>query len=565
MTVLAWMGVSLALAIAAFGVLGLRAGYPRHRWIATGLWLASWGPLVLSFVQHRDDLRARGLAVADALSEHWLHGGAIVGLLVVGYLVRVLFPTDPDVAPQLEKDELEARAHAGLLQLVYVMDKVEACIGALREAGLGAKTGEALSADEEVLVRERWARFVEACFELDVLKAQYRAFYVLDPTGLAHARAFLVAYGAYVAEYRAEAVVTHEVGEDGVLRRMLDDANPRHDLAPDSYRALLERSVHPNTLLRLAAGRAYLKVVGERVKDEPVFARVRAYLDQLDEMLDERPEGFLDNPLEYLERVAFDVWFPLQKNVTLGITAVHVPSREHFVCEAELRKAAGRLEPGDTLLMRREWHLTNLGIPGYWTHAALYTGTLEDIDRYFAGTPELEGKPASEVIRARYPDAYRHMSESRSSVIEAVGAGVVLRPLEVSGVCDSLAALRPVISKADKLRAIQDALEHLGKPYDYEFDFATDGAIICSELVYKAYRRAGGLALEPELFNGRFLLSPNAFCEKLDREYDGARQLEFALFLDGIAPGRVEDRDAAALRESHKRPKWHILVADDAT
>jgi len=254
--------------------------------------------------------------------------------------------------------------------------------------------------------------------------------------------------------------------------------------------------------------------------------------------------------------------------VTVGISAVHLPSREHFIESASLTAAAHRLEPADTLLARREWHLTNLGIPGYWTHAALYVGTLENIDAYFGDLPELEGTTASQWIRERFPSAHAQMSAPDEhgypiAVVEAVTAGVKVSSFEKAGSSDALAALRPRISKSDKLRAILDALQHLGKPYDYNFDLATDNELVCSELVYKAYQRARGIELRATTFNGRSLLSPNAICEKYDAELDGgAPELELALFLDGIAPGRVEEGDAERLRQSHRRPKWHILLVE---
>jgi hypothetical protein len=563
------IGISLAFAAAAFLVLVTRVFHPRHRRVATGLWLVGWIPFAYSMVRHEDEIAASTEVVESAMAGYGPHIAAFFGLLVVGYLVRVLFPMEPTKVPELGADELETRVEPDLRQLTYMLDKVEAALEALLACGLRAIDGTRLTVDDGRALRERWARFAETMFELDVLEEQYRSFASVNPVTRAdlHARCFLVAYAAYVAEYRAGMLLTREVGDNDTVRTIFDEAHPRFDLPADAYLALQRRSMHPDTLVRLNVGRAYLKLLEGRVRDQPAFARTRAYLADIERTVDEAPEVFVENPLHALERLAFDTWFPIQKLVAEGIGAVHAPTREYLIGPAELEAAKSRLEPADTLLERREWHLTNLGIPGYWTHAALYVGTLDTLDEVFDGLPELDGRRPSEVLRELRPEAHRQMSEPDEdgfpiAVIEAVGAGVVLTALEKSGHCDALGALRPRIDKRAKWQAVLDALEHLGKPYDYNFDFVSDNALVCSELVFKAYQRAEGISLVPEALNGRLLLSPNALCEKLDRELESdTQELDFVLFLDGIREATVEDRDVAAFRESHRRPKWHILVA----
>lgn len=570
MSTLGWLGLSAACAAAAFAVLGLRVLHPNHRRLALGVWLLGWVPLGISVLQHRAELRAGEAAVEGALNGHWPHLLLVIGLLAVGWLVRVLFPVDEAVVPQLSEEELAERVDDDLAQLAFLLDKVDGATEALRDSPLLRLEGAELGAAQDEALRELWARFVEASYELDVLQAEYRAFHTVNPvtrTDL-HARCFLVAYAAYVAEYRASVAVTMAVGENTTVRTVLDEANARHDIGADTYLALQRHVMYPDTLVRLNVGRAYLKLLRDRVDGEPILARTEQALADIDGWVEASPATFVDNPLDYLERVAFDTWFPIQKRVTQGLSAVHLPSRECFLGASALEGLDERLEPGDLLLMRREWHLTNLGIPGYWTHAALYVGSLEELDAYFDRLEELGHDRASDYIRSRCPQGYRQMftpdAEGRPLVVlEAVTKGVRLASFAESARSDSLAAMRPrKLSRSDKLRAILDGLAQLGKPYDFNFDFATDNEIVCSELVYKAFERPEGIHLVPEAFNGRLLLSPNDFCEKLDLEWDGERELDFVFFLDGVDRGEVIERDVEALRESHRRPKWHILVAD---
>ena len=148
------------------------------------------------------------------------------------------------------------------------------------------------------------------------------------------------------------------------------------------------------------------------------------------------------------------------------------------------------------------------------------------------------------------------------AIIEALRPGVVLHSVEQSCSCDSLGVLRPRVSRSDKLAAVVEALAHLGKPYDYNFDFTSDNELVCSELIYKAFHAAAGIALEPAEVNGRLLLSPNQMAIKFDEELGSASaELDFVLFLDGHDIDQVTEKPAEVFRSVWKRPKWHILLA----
>jgi hypothetical protein len=242
--------------------------------------------------------------------------------------------------------------------------------------------------------------------------------------------------------------------------------------------------------------------------------------------------------------------------------------RPNLISEQQARETKPHLEPGDIILERRNWYLSNLGLPGFWPHAALFTGDLAQLDAYFAGAAELGGKSFSAWVSEQLPRAHalyraRGPSGHLPSVLEAVSEGVSLHEFEESGAADYLAVLRPRLDKAHKLAAVRTALSFLGRPYDFDFDFVTDSSLVCSEVVVKAYAaREGlpGLKFELGLTAGRVVVSPTDIARKFDREYQTpAQELDFVAFLDGVEATRnAVARDAAAFRESVRRPKWDI-------
>ena len=79
--------------------------------------------------------------------------------------------------------------------------------------------------------------------------------------------------------------------------------------------------------------------------------------------------------------------------------------------------------------------------------------------------------------------------------------------------------------------ALRRAFSHHGKPYDFNFDFATSDKIVCSELVYHAYQ--GLLDFELETVLGKTVVTPLGIARKFAREHGTPQaQLEFVLFLD---------------------------------
>jgi uncharacterized protein YycO len=133
------------------------------------------------------------------------------------------------------------------------------------------------------------------------------------------------------------------------------------------------------------------------------------------------------------------------------------------------------LQPGDILLEKTPFILTDKTIPGHFGHAAIYIGTTEQLRAI--GALDL-------------PLVQEHLAQIGSGqvVLEALRGGVVLNTLEHFMDIDDLAVLRPQNLAPEALRSsISLALSNFGKRYDFNFDVNTTETIVCSELVYAAY------------------------------------------------------------------------------
>ena len=174
------------------------------------------------------------------------------------------------------------------------------------------------------------------------------------------------------------------------------------------------------------------------------------------------------------------------------------------------------------------------------------------------------------LLRRHYPAAYVYSETAQEQghqprILEAVSEGVTFNTLEHSAAADSVAVLRPRLSRRDKAIAIFRAFHYYGRPYDFNFDFFTDSELVCSELVYKAYeprRRFRGLSLPIVEILGRKATLPNDIVRQFDKNF-GTRKQQFRLvvFLDGYERGRKAIKASLSeFRKSWQRPKWHIIV-----
>ena len=145
-------------------------------------------------------------------------------------------------------------------------------------------------------------------------------------------------------------------------------------------------------------------------------------------------------------------------------------------------------------------------------------------------------------------------------VIEAVSEGVLQHSLGEAG-GDYMAALRPNLPSVVKARAIAQAFAYVGRPYDFDFDFATDHALVCTELVWRSYRARNGepgLEMPLETVAGRRTLPANTFAKVFRDEHgqDTAR-FSFVAYLEGNeASQAVAVRDEAAFLDTPTRSKW---------
>jgi len=430
-----------------------------------------------------------------------------------------------------------------------------------------------------------WSAYIDNMHVLEQISRRYADFGKLDKRADRH-RAFSLAFAALMArQYGGYRLVTLTIGND-LYEKKLDDANEERGIPYGLYALLKWNTIHVEKVTLLSTGRYYLKRVKRDLQKTGLAGdpTVRLLHEGIEEhyryvksSLKSEGAGFFgSNGLDILADGLGSAWFPVQKGVASFMGDVRFREKGKYLITIEqIHRMEQELEPGDIIVERRNWYLSNVGLPGFWPHAELYVGDLQKLAAYFDEQEVNEHfrnlgpyKGFVDYLEKEYPKKTSMYGTPAPDgnprrVIEAIGEGVSMSSLESATQADYIGVMRPRLRKIDKALAIEQAFRYVGRDYDFDFDFLTDSTIVCSELIYKAYmpdKDKLGLGFRLDSILARKVLPPNSIVRKFADEYnDPDRELDFVYFLEGNeSDGKAYVRGLPELMVSHARPKWDI-------
>lgn len=441
------------------------------------------------------------------------------------------------------------------------------------------KKNALLTRDEKMAVWTTWSGVLDSIAGLDRLRREHRKFDLFQESER-KAASFAIANASFLAAYRHALEFIALADGNPALDTVLNEAVPELGIPAGTFGRFKFRFLNAAIATEFGA----LQVIAKTYANGP--AELQPYSSEDSGVIWGMGKGkghelTLKNALAVVQKSGFAAWFPLQKGVSewMGDTKVARP-HSHLISAKQVEGMGKRLQPGDIIFERHEWYLSNLGLPGFWTHVALYIGTAEE-RRAFFNDPEtrewVKGLGIADgefegLLRQRYQTAYgRSMIVKEDKrpprILEAISEGVSFTSLEYTSSADSLAVVRPRLSKRDKAQAVLRAFHYSGRPYDFNFDFQTDSALVCSELIFKVYEPGNGmkgLRFPVTEVMGRKVSTPNNMVRQFDEQAGTpAAQAEFVLFLDGFEKEKkAVESTSAEFRRSWQRPNWHILIQD---
>jgi hypothetical protein len=507
-------------------------------------------------------------------------------------LTALTLTAEPKSVYDLKRDEFVAQAKHDLSTLKMFADGLHrtAKLALENKAVFGTVNKNPYTAEQKALLLSTWGALFSYFASIEQIRERYWDFVKLAPTDPRHPWGFLLTHTALTSMLASGLQFADLTQGNQQLETLFDEPNGEFGVPAGSYASFKAKAIHVATSTQLMTGEAWGPTAKKELTSQKALDDKTVQWAE-DEIAADTPIAkdklgkrglplYLKNAVDIVKDSSAQAIFPAQKAFAewAGDTRVARIGKP-FMGEAQWKELTPKLQPGDVIVVRQNWFLSNIALPGFWPHALLYGGTGDELKTYFDGDAEVKkwaaGQPEkaasfTELLAKRYPEKWKTYSSqpdfqghSPIRVIESISEGVSFTASEHAFGVDYLGAMRPRLSRLEKAKALEHAFKYQGRPYDFDFDFLSDSTLVCTELVYKSYAPAAdqkGLKIELVDVAGRRTLPANELVKLFDNQLGKPeQQLDFVAFYDGhekegtMSVGTLDD-----FRKSWQRVKWDV-------
>jgi len=362
-----------------------------------------------------------------------------------------------------------------------------------------------------------------------------------------HWRCFVLGYTAACLIVRLDRLLLEEIAGESPTQRKLNEGSQLHRIPRKQYTAIFESFTNPGQARAMEEAMRFAarnRPILESMKDDEVVGSFVVDLSEREKVLEPSRRRYFSLLLNYIVH-AFRRRGASARQQTLFATLetggrLASELRDHWTpprVPDHFEEIDALLRPGDVLVTRHDRALSNLFLPGFWPHAALYIGSEAERNRFGV---------AIEVDRAA-----RWVGDRR--VLEALKDGVLFRPLESTLGVDAVAVIRPRLTDDEIGEGISRAVAHEGKLYNFDFDFFRSDRLVCTEVIYRAYEGLGSIRIPLTERSGRPTLSAE---DLLDLAVAGDGFEPVAVFGGPTCPDEIVVGEEArqAIRQENRVP-----------
>ncbi|MGC4012993.1 MAG: YiiX/YebB-like N1pC/P60 family cysteine hydrolase [Luteolibacter sp.] len=314
--------------------------------------------------------------------------------------------------------------------------------------------------------------------------------------------AFATAFAAACVLARASKFTSVLATRHPVLWKKLDEDDLRLGLPRKTFARMYKEASSPLTLARFQAAVEFHGRHRDRIRAlraDPLLVPVIDLLESEEPWIEAGRRAAVRSHFLYrlfsFRRRHRSAWrrmmFGLFEAAGTAIADLHVPGVKPAGAPKrlgpELRAALEpELRPGDVIVTRHDDAVSNLFLPGFWPHAALYLGSAEERAALGVDFPNHGGGPVR--------------------FLESKKDGVRFRPLDETLEVDACVVIRSPLEGRELAAALCRAISHEGKLYDFLFDFRSAERLACTAVIYRGFDGIGPVAFRLKEVSGRLCL-----------------------------------------------------------
>jgi len=291
---------------------------------------------------------------------------------------------------------------------------------------------------------------------------------------------FVLGYSSVCSLIRLDRFLLNNIAYDTIIQRKLNESFPLYRIQRKQYSHIFSQLVLPSNAIRIhEAHRLLVKnhsVISTSVKGssvEHIFLSLRKQESHINLSKKQYFIAWLANRRHALRRRGASAkqktMFAVLEYGGKAVSEISLPKTKR-VTQAIISEIENFLQPGDIFVTRHNGALTNLFLPGFWPHAALYIGSQNQ-----------------QTLPVNSDSQYLKYWTGTNRTLEALKDGVHFRRLEDTLNVDAFVVIRPNFQNGQISQAISRAISHAGKGYNFDFDFFRSDQLVCTEVIYRAY------------------------------------------------------------------------------
>lgn len=319
-------------------------------------------------------------------------------------------------------------------------------------------------------------------------------------------RTYIIGFTAAAMLVRSATYMVSFAQNRSVVWKKLDEAEPRYGIPVKSFTMVYKNLGSARRMYRFHEAMTFYEVYRDDItalSDDPLVGELVQILAHEEQFFETRKRNYLQKKWAY-RRHSFKrrhisgykkVMFHLFKFSGSAIAEMKQPfvkptGQGKRVTKTTLDDLRPMLMAGDVIITRHDDALSNLFLPGFWPHAALYLGEQQERDALGVVLADRDNR----CLKA-------------AQFLEAKKDGVLVRPFEETLLVDAFMVIRPRLDNKQRAQALNRALMHEGKLYDFMFDFRMADRLACTEVIYRGYHGIGPITFELRKHKGKLCLS----------------------------------------------------------